>query len=268
MRSSTRDNGTEHTVKKPLVSVVTVCFNSDRYLAEAMESVLGQTYPEIEYIIVDGGSTDGTLDVIRSFEPRFAGRLRWISEPDTGIYDAMNKGIALCSGELIGLLNSDDRYMPRAIELIVEAATTHPDAGLVYGDVEIISEEGEPLRIDRAAEVEPGGRPDWLPMCHQSLLVRASVYRELGGYDLRYRILADYDFVLRALSAGVRAIRVAAVIAQFRLGGVCNTDTAAANRERERIRVAYGANPVWERLRYLRHRLNIWAYGVVHRNRT
>lgn len=249
----------------PLVSVVTVCFNSERYLAEAMESVLAQTYSHIEYIVVDGGSTDATLEIIRSFEPQFGGRLRWTSGPDEGIYDAMNKGIALCAGELIGLLNSDDRYLPDAVATIAEAAHAEPDAGLIYGDVEILSEEGEALRTEKAAEVVPGKRPDWLPMCHQSLFVRSTIYRELGVYDPAYRILADYDFVVRVLASGVKATRVDTPIAQFRLGGVCNTDTEAANAERERIRIAYGANPLVERVRRIRHAVNRRGWAVLSR---
>lgn len=250
-------------VNAPLVSVVTVCFNSERFLAEAMESVLAQTYPHIEYIIVDGSSTDSTLDIIRSFEPRFGGRLRWLSEPDNGIYDAMNKGIAMCSGELIGLLNSDDRYVPDAVEAIVDGARRSPSAGLLYGDVEVLAIDGSVIAVEKAEDMEPGKRPDWLPMCHQSLFVRSDVYEELGTYDLSYRILADYEFVLRCVAAGIESVHFDCVIAQFRAGGVCNTDTLLANKERERIRVTYGANPVWERLRYLRHRFNLWVHRVI-----
>lgn len=249
----------------PLVSVVTVCLNAERYLAETMSSVLEQTYPHIEYIVMDGGSTDGTLEIIRSFEPRFEGRLRWVSQPDSGIYDAMNKGIALCTGEVIGLLNSDDRYLPDAITRIVEAARSVPGAGLVYGDVRVIGEDGVLLSTEIAEDLKPGDRPDWMPMCHQSLFVARGVYDALGAYDVTYRILADYEFVLRCLSADVVPLHVPTVVSEFRVGGLCNTATLASNRERERIRVLYGANPLVERVRYLRHRVNIWIHGLLTR---
>lgn len=250
---------------RPLVSIVTVCFNSERYLREAMESVLGQRYEPVEYVLVDGGSTDGTLEIIRDLAEAHPGTIRWVSEPDEGIYDAMNKGIGMCRGELIGLLNSDDRYAQDAIGRVSRAAADHPEAGLVYGDVRVIGEDGSVLATQVAEDVVPGDRPDWLPMCHQSLFVRSDVYRTLGGYDASYRILADYEFVLRCLAAGVKTLHVPEVVAEFRIGGLCNTDTLEANREREAIRVAYGASPLVERLRYLRHRVNIWLYRHVGR---
>lgn len=251
---------------KTLVSVVTVCFNSERHIGEAIESVLAQDYLHIEYLIVDGGSTDRTIEIVASYTERFEGRLRWVSEPDNGIYDAMNKGIAMCSGELIGLLNSDDRYAVDAISTIVQAAQTHPDAGLVYGDVRVIDEDGSVLATEIAKDVHPGDRPDWLPMCHQSLFVKRDVYRTVGVYDIGYRILADYEFVLRCLAAGVSSLHVPSAIAEFRVGGLCNTGTLEANREREQIRVAYGASPLVERVRYLRHRLNMWLYARLGRH--
>lgn len=248
----------------PLISVVTVCFNSERYLAEAMESVRAQGYSDIEYIVVDGGSTDGTLDVIRSFEPRFAERLRWVSEPDEGIYDAMNKGIAMCTGALIGLLNSDDRYAPGALERVAEEYLAHPEAGGIYGDAEVIDLDGSVVGLEESTELLWGGRrPDRMPMCHQALFVTRATYAALGGYDTRYRVLADYDFVLRCLGAGVRFVRTRSVLAQFRLGGVCNTDLARLAAEQEAIRVAYGANPVIERLRRMRHAVNRTAYALL-----
>lgn len=247
----------------PLVSIVTVCFNSDRYIAQTIESVLAQDFSDFEYIIVDGGSADGTLDTIRAYEDAFGGRLTWTSEPDEGIYDAMNRGIARARGRLIGLLNSDDRYAEGAVPSIVAAAENSPDAGLIYGDVRVIGEDGSVIGTETARDIAPGDRPDWLPMCHQSLFVSSEVYASTGAYDTRYRILADYEFVLRCLAAGVPTLYVPQVIAEFRTGGACNTNTLEANRERERIRVTYGANPFVERVRYLRHRFNIWAHGLV-----
>lgn len=249
----------------PLVSVVTVCFNSETHIAEAMESVLAQSYPAIEYIVVDGGSTDGTMDVVRSFGERFGDRLKWVSEPDQGIYDAMNKGIALCTGELIGLLNSDDAYVPDAVERIVDAYRAQPDAGAIFGDVEVIAEDGTPLRIELATMPEPGSRPPRMPMCHQSLFVARRVYAELGGFDTAYRILADYEQVLRMLRARVLFVHAPGVVARFREGGACSGDTARSNAERERIRVAYGANPLIERARRVRHAVNRFVYALVRR---
>lgn len=247
-----------------VVSVVTVCFNSERYIGEAIQSVLAQSYADVEYIIIDGGSTDSTLDIIREYELRFTGRLRWVSEPDRGIYDAMNKGIAMCQGELIGLLNSDDRYLPDAIAEVVDAYESASGVGAVYGDAEIIDECGAHVRWEPARRLRQGEtRPDWMPMCHQSLFVARRTYMDIGVYDTDFRVLADYEFILRCLARGVVILHVAEPIAQFRLGGVCNSDIAQSAVERERIRVAYGANRVVERARRLRHAVNRAAYALV-----
>lgn len=249
--------------ERPLVSVITVCRNSERYLRQTMESVLAQTYPEIEYVVIDGGSTDGTLAIIRSFEPRFAGRLRWMSEPDDGIYHAMNKGIAQSSGELVGILNSDDAYTPDAIEVAVAAWLKTGRPGAVYGDAVILDESGRELRVEESLAVSSGDRPDRMPMCHQALFVTAETYRRLGAYDTSFRILADYELVLRMLREGVAMTRVPAVLACFRTGGVCSADMDSANAERERIRVAYGASPLFERFRRARHFVNNRIYSLL-----
>ena len=250
---------------RPLVSVITVCYNAERYLAGAMTSVLEQTYPEIEYVVVDGGSTDGTLEIVRSFEPRFGGRLSWTSQPDEGIYDAMNAGIARASGRIVGILNADDEYLPEAVSRAVEAFAATPTPGAVFGDAEVIDGDGVTLRIERAQIPVPGRMPARMPMCHQSLFVARDVYERLGAYDTRYRILADYDFVLRMLDAGVELAYVPVALARFRLGGVCSADVAASAAERERIRVAHGANMFVERAKRMRHAVNRFVYAVLTR---
>lgn len=255
-------------VNGPLVSVITVCYNSETHIAQAMESVLAQSYGRVEYVVIDGGSTDSTMEIVRAFGERFGERLTWVSEPDEGIYDAMNKGIAMCSGELVGLLNSDDAYLPDAIERIVAAFRAAPDAGAVFGDVEVISQDGSPLRTEVAFTPDPGSLPLRMPMCHQSLFVARRVYDELGGFDTAYRILADYEHVLRMLSAGERFVHVSGAVARFREGGACSADTARSNAERERIRVAYGASPVTERARRIRHAVNRFVYALVKRPET
>lgn len=257
------------TLDTPLVSVVTVCYNAERHLAAAMESVLAQTYPHIEYLLIDGGSTDGTLDIIRSFEPRFSGHLRLVSEPDEGIYDAMNKGIALANGEIIGLLNADDEYPPGAIAAVAEAYASHPGTGAVYGDAIIVDEGGAEIRTERAADLAPGRtRPARMPMCHQSLFVSRKAYDEIGVYDASLKILADYDWILRALASRVTLTYIPVPLARFRTGGACSADMRRSNAEREIIRVRHGANPAVERVRRIRHTVNNAAYAVLVRVRS
>ena len=114
------------------VSIITVCYNSEKTIRRTIESVLNQTYDNIEYIIVDGASTDQTMDIVKEYEPKFSGRMRWISEPDEGIYFAMNKGIDMAAGELIGLLNSDDTYESNAVKSIRDALVSEPYQ-ILYG---------------------------------------------------------------------------------------------------------------------------------------
>ena len=249
---------------RPLISIVTVCFNSERHLAQAMESVARQTYDDIEYIVVDGNSSDGTLDIIRSFEGRFGDRLRWISEPDDGIYDAMNKGIGVARGELVGLLNSDDAYAPDAVERIVSGWLRAGRPSAIYGDVEVMDEAGVTVRLERASHVGPGDFPREMPMCHQSLFVTADTYARLGGFDTRYRILGDYEFLLRMVRAKERFARIDGPVARFRLGGACNSNTLDMNREREDIRVSYGASKIVERLIRLKHAFNMRLYRCIY----
>lgn len=260
--------GQHDTRAHPLISVVTVCYNSERYLAQAMESVLTQGYPAMEHVVVDGGSTDATLEIVRSFAPRFGDRLRWVSEPDDGIYDAMNKGITMCTGEIVGILNSDDRYLPTALESVADALGAHGGAGAVYGDAEVIDGDGDVVRYERSVALGPAApRPDWMPMCHQSLFVARKTYEEVGTYDTRYRVLADYDFVLRCLEAGVEFVQLSEALAQFRLGGACNSDDALLCAEAERVRVAHGANPIKERAKRIRHAVNRMGYAALGRGR-
>jgi glycosyltransferase involved in cell wall biosynthesis len=251
------------TSTQPLVSVVTVCFNPGPRIAEAIASVLGQTYPNIEYWVIDGGSTDGTLAMLRSFELESGGRLQWTSEPDSGIYDAMNKGIGRCSGELIGLLNADDAYLPNAVERVVSAYLADPGTGAVYGDAEVVDSSGNVRAQQVCSQAEK--LPLHMPMCHQSLFVSRATYEAIGTYDTGYRILADYDWVLRARAKNVRMTYVPAALVRFSAGGVSSTDMKRSNRERERIRVAYGANPVVERVRRIRHTVNLAVYGSLQR---
>lgn len=180
------------------ISIVTVTWNSATTLERSVESVLQQTYSDIEYIIVDGGSTDGTIDIIKSYDSKFKGRLHWISEKDNGIYDAMNKGIRMATGDIIGILNSDDSLTsPDVIERMVKEFPQEAEA--VYGDVHFVKEDnlqkcvryysGKPFRpwMVRFGFIPP----------HPSLYVRRSTYEKYGLYDASYRISADFELIAR-----------------------------------------------------------------------
>lgn len=181
------------------VSVITVTYNSVATLEDTMKSVLRQTYNDIEYIVVDGGSTDGTLDVIRNFEPRFGGRMKWVSEKDHGIYDAMNKGIRMATGDIVGTLNSDDYYTSDDVLERMVSFWTDDKLDAVYGDIHFIR-DGQPDKCFRYYSSKHF-HPRWLRFgfmpAHPSFYCRRSVYEKAGVYKTDYPIGADYEMMVR-----------------------------------------------------------------------
>lgn len=196
-----------------LVSIITVCFNSEKTIEQTIRSVLEQTYPWIEYIVVDGKSDDTTLEIVKRYEERFQGRMRWISEKDSGIYEAMNKGIRLANGEVIGMINSDDYYEKDAVEKIVTHMSEEPYQ-ILYGFTRTLRNEiMDNIYISS---------PDFLrmrPMSHPACFVTKDVYAKYGMYDEQYKFVADYDFLLRMKDYGISFVPVYAIIANFRIGG-------------------------------------------------
>ena len=203
------------TPDKTLISVITVCLNSEKYLEETIKSVVGQTYQNIEYIIIDGGSTDGTLDIIKKYRNRIA---YWVSEPDQGLYDAMNKGIARAKGELVGILNSDDYYQPNAVEIIVGEFKKDKEAGVFCGEVLFFLKEDNGMRMTRRRRLTNLGKFGQ-EVVHPATFVKKEVYEKFR-YDVRYRIASDIDFVYLLYFNGVKFHTCPELIANYRVGGV------------------------------------------------
>jgi glycosyltransferase involved in cell wall biosynthesis len=183
------------------LSLITVCRNSRSYLQSAIESVLNQTYSDIEYIVVDGNSTDGTTDIIRSYEPSFGDRLKWISEPDKGMYDALNKGVRMATGEVVGILHSDDFYNdPYCIEMVAKVfEDSMIDA--CFADVHFVKPEhlDKTVRYYSSARFEPSQfRWGFMP-AHPTFFVRKKFFDEIGYYKTDYQIAADYELLIRFL---------------------------------------------------------------------
>ena len=130
------------------ISIITATYNSEATIADTINSVLSQNYSDIEYLVIDGGSSDGTLDIVKANAPRFDGKLRWVSESDRGIYDAMNKGIRMATGDIIGILNSDDYYTSNDVLSTYAEAFKTSKVDAVYGDIHFIR-EGQPHKIAR-----------------------------------------------------------------------------------------------------------------------
>ena len=200
------------------ISVITVCRNSAATIEQTIRSVLGQTYPDIEYIIIDGGSTDGTLDIIRHYEDRIE---KWVSEPDGGLYDAMNKGIRMATGDIIGIINSDDWYAPGTVTAAVRAFGERPEADLVHGDLFYVTGTGCAYKGKRLERLLPDGYA--AQFYHPTFFVRREVYEACGLFDCRYPHAADVDFVYRLHFAQVNACYSPQDVAYFRLGGVSSS---------------------------------------------
>ena len=177
------------------ISVITATFNSGKTVRDTIESVLRQTYKDIEYIIVDGKSQDNTMEIVRRYEPQFGGRMRYISECDKGIYDAMNKGIAMATGDVVGILNSDDFYTSSDVLERVAKAMIDDSIDAVYGDVHYVNEE----HLDQCVRYYTS-RPfhrSWMRFgfmpAHPSFYCRRRVYEQYGTFDLSYKVAADFE---------------------------------------------------------------------------
>lgn len=231
----------------PLVTVVTPSFNQGEFIGETIESVLGQDYPSIEYIVIDGGSSDTTLDILR----RYDGRLQWDSGPDDGQSDAIRRGFEKAKGEIIAWLNADDLYVPGAVSRAVDALEGNPEAGFVYGRADFIDERGT-LRgqhvvkewdLDRLI-----ARENFVPQ--PAVFMRKRAHDAVGGVARDLHYVMDYDLWIR-LGRAFPVMRVDDVLARIRL--YSDTKTAAGGLARIReIRMMIG--------RHGRSRLPEWLY--------
>ncbi|MDR1378405.1 MAG: glycosyltransferase [Synergistaceae bacterium] len=218
----------------PFFSIVTVCLNAASTVEKTIGSVLNQSYPNWEYIIVDGGSTDGTLEIIEEYKPRLA---RVISEPDKGIYDAFNKGVTLSTGDIVGILNADDQYAPWALSTVVESASIHPECGVFYGKLAFIDE------ALRKWTVYPLGDPsrllNYASIPHPSVFVRRNVYKKYGLFDNNYSIVGDWDFLLRLYLEGERFCPIDRVLTAFANSGLSSTPSRRLLRENQKVYFRY-----------------------------
>lgn len=214
-------------MQKTLVSIITVCWNSEKYIRDTLESVLNQTYKNIQYIIIDGKSTDKTLSIIDEYKEQFGDRLTLVSEKDSGIYNAMNKGLALVKGELVGIINSDDYYELDAVEKMVEQYELH-GSGVYYGYERSLKDEKEYCIVRK--------NPHFLNetmLAHEATFITNDIYKKIGNFNENYRIVADNDLMLRIKKAEINFFPVNAIISNFRFGGT--SDSLKTNLERRKL---------------------------------
>jgi glycosyltransferase involved in cell wall biosynthesis len=243
---------------RPLVSIVTPSYNQASYLEETIQSVLAQDYAPLEYIIVDGGSTDGSREIIQ----RFASRLAWgVSEPDAGQTDAINKGFALAQGEILAWLNSDDTYLPGAISGAVAYLQQRPQAGMVYGDANLVDEHGQVIGKFPAAQTDYRRlRRGYVHIPQQAAFFRASLWREVGPLDPTFYFAMDYDLWVR-LARLSELHYLPSTWANFRLHGGGKSVTADERCWPEMLRVHQRDGGGWFSWLYFKARLRPLLYG-------
>ena len=201
--------------ERPLVSIVTPTLNQRAFIEATLRSVRAQSYAAIEHLIVDGGSTDGSLEILRREGDR--GTIRWISEPDDGMYDAVNKGLALAKGEVMGYLNSDDAYLPWAIDAVMRVFEARPSVDVVFGDGTKVEEETGVQRLRLFPRFDRVSLANYESLMQPAVFWRRRVMDRIGGFDTGLRYVADLDYWLRASGAGASIEHVDEVIAIERI---------------------------------------------------
>lgn len=181
------------------ISIITATFNSAATVKDTFDSVLAQTHKDIEYIVVDGLSKDNTLDIIKEYEPKFEGKMRWISEKDKGLYDAMNKGIAMATGDIVGILNSDDFYTSNDSLSVIAETMKATGVDAVYGDIHFVNEKDltKCVRYYSSAIFKRSLMRIGLMPAHPSFYCKREIYKKYGAFDTSYKIGADFESLLR-----------------------------------------------------------------------
>lgn len=224
---------------KPLISIITVCYNAAGTIAATLDSVRAQTWRPLESVVVDGGSRDGTQNLVARYAD-ITGMV--VSEPDEGIYDAMNKGIDLARGEIIHFLNADDSFVDEGVvEAAVRIFMADPEVDLVFGDAIYRTTDGAFLR--RYSRVNARNLI-YGDLCHQVVFARKRVFERFGRFNLEYRINADFDWMLRVFREGTKTQYMNRPIANFSFGGLCTNNPERMRVERARVRKAY-IHPAW-----------------------
>jgi glycosyltransferase involved in cell wall biosynthesis len=221
----------------PLVSIITPSFNQVNYLEATIQSVLEQNYPSIEYIIVDGGSTDGSVDIIKKYESQLAW---WVSEKDKGQTDAINKGFNRANGEILAWLNSDDTYNPGAINAAVKYLTENSDVALVYADCDFINEQGGVIGKFNSAQTDYRRlREGYVHIPQQTMFFRTEYWKELGPLDPSFYFAMDYDLWTRIAAHAPIKYLTGQTWANFRLHDYGKTTSADDRCWPEMLRVHY-----------------------------
>ena len=246
------------------ITLITVTYNSGKTLSTTLESVLAQTHQNIEYIIVDGASKDNTVALIKAYEPRFEGRLKWVSEPDKGLYDAMNKGIRMATGTVVGILNSDDFFTTNDIlQQVADAFEANKEIDAVYGDVHFVNPDNlekcvryYSSKVFRRSLMKIGLMP-----AHPSFYLKKERFEQFGYYKTDYKIAADFEFLLRVIYKGRILTKYMSIdMVAMRTGGASTSGFESRKRIMKEHLRAFRENGIYNNVFFLslRYPYKIW----------
>lgn len=225
-----------------MISIITATYNSEDTIKDTIESVLTQTYKNIEYIIIDGASTDNTITIIDSYQKRFKGKLKLVSEPDKGIYDAMNKGLALAQGDIVGILNSDDYYAhENVLDTIYKSFETNNKIDFIFGNLKIVKRKNVNKVVRKY--ISKNFRP-WLLKFgimppHPTVYIKRNIIDLIGLYNTDYKIVADYEYLIRLMLINkTRFKHINDYLLIMRDGGISNSGIKSKNEISNEIKQA------------------------------
>ena len=244
-------------MNNPKVSIIIATFNAAKTLSVALDSVLNQTFQDWECIIVDGASKDNTIEIVKSYVERDS-RFRYISEPDKGIYDAFNKGWKMAKGEWIHYLGSDDSLIAGGIEALIKYSNA---VDAIYGNTVLLKKEKRSFQYSKKDISKILTGP---VMCHQSIIVQRKWIEKLGGFDERYKLLADYDLMIRLYQSSARFKYINEFISNFSIAGGSHNNRLLANKERYYI-MKRNKTVFSPKLLYIYHYLRITANYFKHK---
>lgn len=242
-------------MKMPCISIITICFNSVKTIEETILSILGQHYPNLDYVIIDGGSSDGTLDIIRKYKDCLG---YYCSEPDKGISDAFNKGITHAKGNIIGIINSDDILLPDALKNVAEAYDETTD---IYRGNTIVVNPDTGFRGREVPSMHFPLAPKVIHVAHQGTFITKNAYQKWGVYNVNFKYMMDFDLITRMYRNGAKMKQVNYDIAEFRIGGISLTPLYKKKYDIKHVVIDNGGSQLRANLYYS----YMWSFDLAKR---